>query len=60
MRHVAREERAGAGPAHGNLVADLEDDLAGQYPGDLVAVAVQMEEARSGSKKIERRARMTA
>src|SRR6266851_7036461 len=45
MRHVAREERAGAGPADGNLVADLKGDLAGEHPGDLVAVAVQMEEA---------------
>src|SRR2546428_12076804 len=45
MRDVAREERAGAGPADGDLVADLEGDLAGQHPGDLVAVAVQMEHA---------------
>jgi hypothetical protein len=45
MRDVAREERAGAGPADGNLVADLEGDLAGEHPRDLVAVAVQMEEA---------------
>src|SRR5207244_1735066 len=29
----------------GNLVADLEDDLAREHPRDLVAVAVQMEEA---------------
>src|SRR5881628_2835392 len=40
MRDVAREERAGAGPADGNLVADLKGDLAGEHPGDLVAVAV--------------------
>src|SRR5207249_4828603 len=46
MRDVAREERAGAGPADGDLVADLKSDLAGEHPGDLVAVAVQMEEAR--------------
>src|SRR5207245_10766816 len=45
MRNVAREERAGAGPADGDLVADLESDLAGEHPGDLVAVAVQMEQA---------------
>src|SRR5688572_11236512 len=40
MRDVAREERAGAGPADGNIVADLKGDLAGEHPGDLVAVAV--------------------
>src|SRR5207249_6081580 len=34
MRDVAREERAGAGPADGDLVADLEGDLAGEHPGD--------------------------
>src|SRR5712664_1963009 len=45
MRDVAREERAGAGSADGNIVADLKGDLAGEHPGDLVAVAVQMEEA---------------
>src|SRR6267142_6697325 len=45
MWDVAREERAGAGPADGDLVADLEGDLAGEHPGDLVAVAVQMEQA---------------
>jgi hypothetical protein len=32
-------------PADGNLVADLKGDLAGEHPGDLVAVAVYMEEA---------------
>src|SRR5918996_5896440 len=37
--------RAGAGPADGDLVAYLEGDLAGEHPGDLVAVAVQMEQA---------------
>src|SRR5213593_4566541 len=36
MRDVAREERAGAGPADGNIVADLKGDLAGEHPGDLV------------------------
>src|SRR2546428_4054757 len=40
MRDVAREERAGAGAADGNIVADLKGDLAGEHPGDLVAVAV--------------------
>src|SRR6266513_4117741 len=40
VRDVAREERAGAGPAHGNIVADLKGDLTGEHPGDLVAVAV--------------------
>src|SRR5262245_63299303 len=40
MRDVAREERARAGPADGDFVADLERDLAGEHPGDLVAVAV--------------------
>jgi hypothetical protein len=43
MRDVAGHERAGAGPADGNLVADLEGDLTGEDPGDLVAVAVQMD-----------------
>src|SRR5713226_2461578 len=45
VRDLAREERAGAGAANGNIVADLKGDLAGEHPGDLVAVAVQMEEA---------------
>src|SRR5271167_1108498 len=45
MRDVARHERAGAGPADGDLVADLKGDLAGEHPGDLVAVVVEMEEA---------------
>src|SRR5713226_5995989 len=40
MRDVAREERAGAGPADSNLVTDPKGDLAGEHPGDLVAVAV--------------------
>src|SRR3989454_4490403 len=42
--NVAREESAGAGAADGNLVADLKGDLAGEHPGDLVAVTVEMEE----------------
>src|SRR5215475_7994495 len=45
MRDVAREERAGARAADGDLVADLERDLAGEHPGDLVTVAVEMEQA---------------
>src|SRR5262249_32824931 len=45
MRDVAREERAGARPADGHLIADPERDLTGQHPGDLVAVAVEMEQA---------------
>src|SRR5216683_2109398 len=40
MRDVAREERAGSGPADGDIVADLKGDLAGEHPGDLVTVAV--------------------
>src|SRR6058998_1207177 len=36
MRDVAREERAGAGAADGNIVADLKGNLAGEHPGDLV------------------------
>jgi hypothetical protein len=30
MRDVARHERAGAGAAEGDLVADLEGELAGE------------------------------
>src|SRR5216683_882846 len=45
MRDVARHERAGAGPADGDFVADLKGELADEHPGDLVAIAVQMEEA---------------
>src|SRR5438034_2660295 len=45
MRDVAREERTRARPADAHLVADLERDLTGEDPGDLVAVAVEMEEA---------------
>src|SRR5262245_43033557 len=45
VRDVAREERAGTGSAHGNLLADHEGDLAREHPGDLIAVAVEMEEA---------------
>src|SRR5258705_13846644 len=45
MRDVAREERAGAGTADADLLADLEGDLALEHPSDLVAVAVKMEGA---------------
>src|SRR5262245_42899315 len=44
MRDVARHERAGAGPADGDFVADHEGDLAGEHPRDLVAVAMEMEQ----------------
>jgi hypothetical protein len=40
MRHAARHEGAGAGPADRDLAADQESDLAAQHIGDLVAVAV--------------------
>src|SRR5205807_5915407 len=45
MRDVAREEGTRAGPADAHLVADLERDLTREHPGDLVAVAVSMEQA---------------
>ena len=45
MWEIARHERAGAGPAYGHLIADLQGHLAREHPGDLVVVAVQMEEA---------------
>ncbi len=41
---IAREECAGAGSADRDFVVNLKGDFAGQHPGDLVAVAVQMEE----------------
>src|SRR5262249_33703904 len=44
VRDVARKERARPGPSDTHLVADLERDLAGEHPGDLVAVLVQMKE----------------
>src|SRR5437899_117303 len=47
MRHASRHEGTGAGSADRDLVADLESDLAAQHPGDLVAVAVQMERCLS-------------
>src|SRR5262245_520747 len=45
VRDVAREERTGAGTADAHLVADLKGDLAGENPGDLVALTVEMEQA---------------
>jgi hypothetical protein len=51
VRDVARHEGTGAGPADGDLVADLKGELAGEHPGDLVAVAVQMEEARDAGRQ---------
>src|SRR5262245_62317571 len=45
MRDVAREERAGSGPADTDIVADPEGDLAGEHPGDLVAGAMEVEHA---------------
>src|SRR5712671_208171 len=45
VRNVAREERAGAGSADGNLIADPKGDLAGEDPGDLVTVTMLMEQA---------------
>src|SRR5690348_4951764 len=42
VRDVAWEERARARAADRHLVADLEGDLAGKHPGDLVAVTVEM------------------
>src|SRR5919109_4191409 len=45
MGDVAREERAGARPADGHVVANLEGDLPLEHPGDFVAVAMQMKEA---------------
>src|ERR1700736_4207372 len=45
MRDVARHECAGAGPADRDRVSDHKSEFAGEHPGDLVAVAVQMQEA---------------
>src|SRR5262245_19528995 len=45
MRDVAREERAGSGPTNAHIVPDSEGDLAGEHPGHLVAVAMEMEHA---------------
>src|SRR5438132_14402734 len=46
MWDVARHECAGAGPTDRDRLADHKREFAGEHPGDLVAVAVQMEEAR--------------
>src|SRR6266436_3693283 len=51
MRDVARHECAGAGPTDRDRVADHKGELAGEHPGDLVAVAVQMEEARGAGRQ---------
>src|SRR5262249_41072477 len=45
VRHVARKEGAAAGSRDRDLLADLEGDLAGQHPGDFVAVLVEMKRA---------------
>jgi len=45
VRHCARHERTGSGPADGDLVADLERHLAGNDPSDLVAFVMQVVEA---------------
>src|SRR5262245_25330372 len=44
VRDVARKEGAGAETTDADLVADLEGDLAGEHPRDLVAVAMEMKE----------------
>src|SRR5262249_3594515 len=49
MWDIARHECAGARPADGNVVADLESEFAGEHPGDLVAVTMQMIEARGAA-----------
>jgi hypothetical protein len=41
MWDVARHERASAGPADRDRVADHKGEFAGEHPGDLVAVAVR-------------------
>src|SRR5262249_55940173 len=45
VRDIARHECTGTWPADRNLVADLERELAGEHPGDLVALMVKMIEA---------------
>jgi hypothetical protein len=47
MRDVTRHERTGSRATDGYLVADLEGEFAGKNPGDLIAVVVQMMDARS-------------
>src|SRR5690242_1705093 len=44
MRHVPRHERACSRATDGHFVADLEGDLSGDDPGDLIAVVVQVVE----------------
>src|SRR5581483_11281490 len=44
VRDAPRHERAGAGAARCHRIADLERELAGDNPGDLVAVMVQVVE----------------
>src|SRR5499426_3813084 len=44
VRNVARKERARPRPSDTHLVPDLERDLAGEHPGDFVALLVQMQE----------------
>ena len=43
MRHATRHEGASAGPTNHDLVAYLKGDLTAEHPGDLIAVAVQVE-----------------
>ena len=47
MRDVTRRERTGSRATDGYLVADLEGEFAGKNPGSLIAVVVQMMDARS-------------
>src|SRR6185312_14667755 len=42
MRHVTRQEGAGARTTGEHLVADLESEFALQHPDDLVAVVMQV------------------
>src|SRR5258708_31862592 len=46
MRHRARGEGTSAGSALGDLLADLEGELAFEHPGDLIAVVMQVMPAR--------------
>jgi hypothetical protein len=49
MRDVTRHECTGPRAAGRHLVADLEGEFAGNDPSNLIAVVVQMMEARSAS-----------
>src|SRR6478752_9680533 len=51
MRDVTRHERAGAGAACRDCLADHESEFAREHPGDLVAVMVQMEGACGTSRQ---------